>query len=314
MAAQLVNGVLYNQPFVRTTEEFSLDLRPPSLARDWGDSATKWKHTIEPDITYRYVNGVNDFGRFLRFDEDETLTDTSEVEYSLTQRLFRKQGRRRCAGPGDLARFAEIFLRSDLRRRPGAGAAQRVSDTRCADAVCICRPRAAFFADHQRFADHSRRPYDAQLRVDYDPQRGQITGVGTLLKLKPYRESFLTLADFSTINIPPTSPANPQYLSAAIEPGARAGGLWRFEPPRMEYRISALSYDVTQHVFQNQLAQLSYNGSCCGIGFEYRRLTLGNVRVGKSVPAGAADRQHRLGGKCAAPGQDLLMRVDSRDA
>ncbi len=89
--SQLVNGVLSNEPFVRTTEEFSLDLRPPSLAREWGSSNTKWKHAIEPDITYRYVNGVNDFVRFLRFDEDETLTDTNEVEYSVTQRLYRKR-------------------------------------------------------------------------------------------------------------------------------------------------------------------------------------------------------------------------------
>ena len=38
------------------------------------------------------------------------------------------------------------------------------------------------------------------------------------------------------------------------------------------------SYDISQHVFQNQMAQISYNGSCCGIGFEYRRLALGQVR------------------------------------
>jgi LPS-assembly protein len=38
------------------------------------------------------------------------------------------------------------------------------------------------------------------------------------------------------------------------------------------------SYDVEQHEFQNQVAQLTYNGSCCGIGLEYRRLSLGTVR------------------------------------
>jgi len=30
---------------------------------------------------------------------------------------------------------------------------------------------------------------------------------------------------------------------------------------------------------QNQLAQVSYNGSCCGIAFEYRRLALGTIRT-----------------------------------
>ena len=53
-----------------------------------GDS--KWKHVIEPDIVYSYVTGVNAFGRFVRFDQDETLTDTNEFEYGFTQRLFRR--------------------------------------------------------------------------------------------------------------------------------------------------------------------------------------------------------------------------------
>lgn len=39
------------------------------------------------------------------------------------------------------------------------------------------------------------------------------------------------------------------------------------------------SYDVQQKFLQNQLAQVSYNGSCCGIAFEYRRIALGPVRT-----------------------------------
>ena len=38
------------------------------------------------------------------------------------------------------------------------------------------------------------------------------------------------------------------------------------------------SYDIRQRFLQNQLAQVSYNGACCGIAFEYRRLALGPVR------------------------------------
>ena len=37
------------------------------------------------------VNGVNDFCRFIRFDEDETLTDTNEIEYGFTQRFYRRK-------------------------------------------------------------------------------------------------------------------------------------------------------------------------------------------------------------------------------
>jgi LPS-assembly protein len=38
------------------------------------------------------------------------------------------------------------------------------------------------------------------------------------------------------------------------------------------------SYDLTQGGFQNQIAEVSYNGSCCGIGFEYRKFSFGTIR------------------------------------
>ena len=38
------------------------------------------------------------------------------------------------------------------------------------------------------------------------------------------------------------------------------------------------SYDFTQGEFQNQIAELGYNGSCCGLGFEYRRFSFGTIR------------------------------------
>lgn len=40
-----------------------------------------------------------------------------------------------------------------------------------------------------------------------------------------------------------------------------------------------LSYDIRQEFLQNELVQVSYNGACCGIAFEYRRIALGPVRT-----------------------------------
>ena len=36
--------------------------------------------------------GVGQFDRFILFDEDETLTDTNDFVYSITQRLFHRAG------------------------------------------------------------------------------------------------------------------------------------------------------------------------------------------------------------------------------
>ena len=153
---QLQNGAFVLEGLFRNTEEFSLDIRLPVFERVWGDGDTKWKHVIEPDVVYRYVTGVNDFGRFVRFDEDETLTDTNEVEYGITQRLFRRTEFGRQRGIRHLAAGAEIFLRSHVRRRARSRSAERFSNARRAHAFRLRGHAAALFADRQRPDESSR--------------------------------------------------------------------------------------------------------------------------------------------------------------
>jgi len=119
--------------------------------------------------------------------------------------------------------------------------------------------------------------FDTEFRVDYDPVRGQTTAIGTLVKIRPYKQSFLTLADFSAVNIPAMSPAN----LGVIEPRSnqiRAMAGYGDLTSKGWSGLFGFSYDISQQVFQNQVIQMTYNGSCCGIGFMYRRLSLGTVR------------------------------------
>jgi len=275
-------GQMQNQQFVdqglfRNTEEFSLDIRPPTIERVWGSGDTKWKHVIEPDIVYRYVNGVNDFGRFIRFDEDETLTDTNEVEYGFTQRFYRK------AGDGDAQELVTWRVAQKYFFDPTFGGALVPGERNVFQATDELTPFA--FADEPRrfspiVSDLTITPgkrYDTEFIFNYDPQRNRMTALGTLLKLKPYRESFLTLAHFSTLNLPlnpPTPPVNFQQRSNQLRALLGYGDLTR---PGLNFTFGA-SYDFTQQGFQNQIAEISYNGSCCGIGFEYRKFSFGTIR------------------------------------
>jgi LPS-assembly protein len=276
---QLLNGAFVGEGFFRTTEEFSLDVRPPTLERVWGNSNTKWKHVIEPDITYQLVNGVTDFARFVRYDEDETLTDTNEIEYGITQRLYRRKGE------ADAEEFLSWRVVQKYFFDPTFGGAlipgqRNVFQT--LDALT-----AFAFADESRnfspiVSDLRITPgkhWDVQFRVDYDPKRGNATAIGTLLKLRPYKESFLTLAHFSTTNLPtPLSENPPGFVFQSRSNQVRAllgyGDLNR----RGWNATVGASYDLTQKVFQNQVVQVGYNGSCCGLGFEYRRLSFANIR------------------------------------
>ncbi|MGH9775165.1 MAG: LPS-assembly protein LptD [Candidatus Acidiferrales bacterium] len=275
-AAQQQNGTLLEKPLLRTTEEFTLDVRPPALARVWERGTEKWKHTIEPGITYRYVNGVNEFGNFLRFDENETLTDTSEVEYGLTQRLFHR------SGEGDTEELVTWRLNQKYFFDPTFGGAFVPGQRNVFQALDSLTPFA--FEDFlHRFSpiisDLQVTPggrYDAEFRVDFDPKRGQATAYGTLLKLRPYKESFITLAHFSVLNLPAEL-----VSSGALARSNQVRFLIGYGDLNRRGLNGAFgfSYDIGQQQFQNQIIQVSYNGSCCGIGFEYRRLALGNVRV-----------------------------------
>src|SRR4029077_7518345 len=86
-------GVARSDVINRRAVEGILELRPPVLDRvfDREFLGRKWKHVIEPRATYRYVTGVNNFDRVLRFDERDILSNTHEIEYGLVNRLYAKR-------------------------------------------------------------------------------------------------------------------------------------------------------------------------------------------------------------------------------
>jgi LPS-assembly protein len=274
---QLRDNAFVSQGLFRDTEEFSLDIRLPVFERVWDDTETKWKHVIEPEVVYRYVNGVNDFGRFVRFDEDETLTDTNEVEYGITQRLFRRRG------SGEAEEFITWRLVQKYFFDPTFGGALVSGQPNVFQTLSALTPFA--FADVPRrfspiISDLQLEPgkrFDTEFIVNYDPQRNRLTAIGTLLKYRPYKESFLTLADFSELNLPLNPmPPPPNFEQRSNQIRALLG---YGDQNRRGWNVTAgASYDFTQAEFQNQIVEVAYNGSCCGIGFEYRRFSFGTIR------------------------------------
>ena len=63
----------------------------PMVAKLFGTDAVK--HTIEPVAAYRLVRGVDNFSDILRFDHVDVVSNTNEVEYGVTQRLFLRRKR-----------------------------------------------------------------------------------------------------------------------------------------------------------------------------------------------------------------------------
>ncbi len=80
---------------IRKYGQFEFDVRPVALARNFygKNKAFRFRHVIEPFLTYRYVKGIDNFNKIIRFDFIDTATDTNEIEYGVTNRFYtRKYG------------------------------------------------------------------------------------------------------------------------------------------------------------------------------------------------------------------------------
>ncbi len=78
---------------IRKFGEFEFDVRPVALARNFysSEGTFKFRHVIEPYATYRYIKGVNNFERIIRFDYLDTLTDTNEIEFGVANRIYTRR-------------------------------------------------------------------------------------------------------------------------------------------------------------------------------------------------------------------------------
>lgn len=78
---------------IRKYGELELDFRPTALAKNYyaENGAFRFRHVIEPFLTYRLIKGVDNFNRIIRFDYEDTQTDTNEIEYGVTNRFYTRK-------------------------------------------------------------------------------------------------------------------------------------------------------------------------------------------------------------------------------
>ncbi len=78
---------------IRKYGEFEFDIRPVALAKNYygGKNEFKFRHVVEPFLTYRVIKGVSNFERIIRFDHIDTATNTNEVEFGVTNRFYTRK-------------------------------------------------------------------------------------------------------------------------------------------------------------------------------------------------------------------------------
>jgi LPS-assembly protein len=276
------------------TAEF--ELRPPTLVRvfDKPVFGRKIKHTIEVNTTYRKTSGIDNFLQIIRFDERDILSDTNEIEYGFTQRLYTKrneptgncdetysQEEKEKAGCLAAREFVTWQVAQKYYFDPTFGGAvvpgiRNVFTTSedLTGIAFITGPRTVSPVV-SRLRVRSTDKTSIEWAVDYDPHLGQLNSSNFIIdhKLDAWTlgasQTILRAPGEFTTNGTLVTPAkfNQYRLLAAYgspsKPGFSLGG--------------NIGVDTILSNIQYSTVQTSYNWDCCGISFEYRRFGLGTT-------------------------------------
>ncbi|MBA3513058.1 MAG: LPS-assembly protein LptD [Pyrinomonadaceae bacterium] len=87
------NRAVLGTNLTRGYGEFELDVRPPALAKNFhrGNGVFFFRHVIEPYVIYRKISGINEFDRIIRFDYNDAIANTNEIEFGISNRFFTRR-------------------------------------------------------------------------------------------------------------------------------------------------------------------------------------------------------------------------------
>jgi LPS-assembly protein len=293
----------------RSDLEASFELRPPALVRDFKAPllerffGSDLRHTIEPELQYRFVAGVNNFSSIPRFDTTDVESDTNEMEYSLTQRLFFRHLHPKACTSGDLpapsngiltvpATYTECGGDSDawITWKLAAkyffapyfgGAASPFR--RNVLATTLDLTGVAFLNGPRntsplisRLKVRTSEHMDLEWDADYDFKTSRMEASNVFADYR--RDNVFGSVGYSklqALNASFTSDLDSQVTKYSLLRLLLGYG----DPTKrgLSAGVNA-GYDFVQNALQYGGIQSSYNWDCCGLSVEYRRLALGSVR------------------------------------
>ncbi|HVI07625.1 MAG TPA: LPS assembly protein LptD [Candidatus Binatia bacterium] len=312
-------GLAVSDPINRQALETAVELRPPALERVFGREfrGRKWKHVIEPHMTYRFVTGVNNYSNILKFDDRDILTDTHEVEYGFVTRLYARRTKEKpedcrpgmpgliigSAPPTSTIPWVHLnplqnqacpvmppvreLITWELAQKyfldPTFGGAL-VSGQQNVFASTIDLTGIAFLDAPRhlsplvsRLRVETSEHTDAEWDFDYDFQYTRVNASTVLLN---YRVGDVTLGGGDAfLQIPAL---NTLLSSGAIAPARfnqfRVALGYGHNLKRGFTAATSLGFDAETPQLQFLSLQTTYNWDCCGLTLEYRSYTVANVR------------------------------------
>jgi LPS-assembly protein len=274
--------------------EASFEMRPPTLVRLFSKPVLghKVKHAFEPRFTYRYVNGIENFQRIIRFDSQDTLSDTSELEYALVNRLYFKRANEsdceKKMEPGEVCNRSarevvswevaqKYFFNQDFGGAVVTGRRNALATTEAFTGIAFLTDPRVFSPVISRLRVHASNNTELSWAVDYDPKKGQLTSSNVLLD--HHVGDFFFGGSHTLLKTPgevvaanSTVPVPDKFNQFRIILGYG-------NPSKRGLSVAGnAGFDSNLNFLQYAATQTSYNWDCCGVSFEYRRFALGQVR------------------------------------
>ncbi len=308
------------EPLDRLLGEFSFDLRPPSFEKVFSRSLRhrRFKHVIEPDITYRLVKARNpeELADVVRHDDLDILCQTNEIEYSVTNVILARKDAP--AGTTDPPQAQELFswrIAQKYYFDPTFGGVLGQNNP------LVWEPTLSLTGFHfipgRRLSpvvsDLKVAPfsfYDTELKLDLSPNGQGILDAGITSHV---RHGFYGLAftDFyinkntyisllsgtnSSVEAAAGNASAPTPLAEQLFLPPRSPGSTPATATTSYHLLNALAtfgdfnrkglsgalgvnYNLVQKIAAGGVGQLSYNFGCFGINFEYQRYSLTTLRV-----------------------------------
>jgi LPS-assembly protein len=296
----------------RNDVEAQLDVRPPVIERTFDSPMVEKlfghdvRHTIEPELKYRYVGGVDNFMKVLRFDDVDVVSDTDEMQYGVTQRLFLKplKGRTQPCKAKDKDTEADQAAEADDPEAASnnCGAREWIS-WRLTQKYFFDKNFGGAVVDGKRnifdttlnlsgvaFLTEAREisPLVSRLRVrtsakmdvewDFDLDTGakKFTSNNVLVDL--HEGNAFGGLSYARLNAPGRSYT--QGASSLVSDFSQLRVLAGYgSPTKVGLGVAAnVGLDLNLGQVQYGALQTSYNWDCCGFSVEYRKYELGSVR------------------------------------
>ena len=296
----------------RADFELGVDVRAPVLERTFQSKmldklfGSEVRHTIEPEFTYRYVTGVDNFLNILRFDDVDVVSDTNEMQYGVTQRLFvhpRKTTKPCVATAVDSNGAVDPDTGQDAYEEGNSCGGREWISWRLAQkyffnptfggAVIPGRRNIfdttltfsgiAFLTEPReisplisRLRVHPSEKVDVEWDFDLDTGAKKFTSNNVLLDVR--QGNYFTGLSYARLNAPG------RFFTEGIASSVSNFSQLRFlvgygGPAKKGLGVAAnIGLDLNMPALQYGALQTSYNWDCCGFSVEYRKYELGAVR------------------------------------